>query len=186
MPVRFSSIRGWQQGISNEVSWTVSTQEGISRYEVQKSTDGRSFSLLGTRQPVTAGISNGYTYTMEDKVPATGDNYYRVRSIDYNGSYNYSQVVKLNTGSNNHGITVYPNPVTNKQLTLQFSNMAAGVYGIRLLSANGQTVWTGKQEHMGGSASQTLLLGRIATGAYQLELIAPDKTRTVLTVDVVN
>ena len=124
---------------------------------------------------------------MLDAQPQAGDNYYRIRSVDLNGTGRYSQVVKVRMGAGNPSIAVYPNPVTNRVISLQFSNMEKGIYGLRLLNAAGQVLMSSKISHAGGSATETITLGKnIANGSYHLEIIHPDKTRTEQAVIVAN
>jgi hypothetical protein len=59
-------------------------------------------------------------------------------------------------------------------------NQAAGSYNIRLISVTGQLVFNSIALHTGGSSTQVLNMpAGVARGAYQLEIIAPDKTKMV-------
>ena len=51
---------------------------------------------------------------------------------------------------------------------------------MRLMAASGETVFTTVAEHAGGNSTQVVTLpSAIARGAYQLEIISPDKKREV-------
>jgi hypothetical protein len=68
-------------------------------------------------------------------------------------------------------------------MNLQFKNQAAGKYSVRILAAGGQSVSLKTIVHAGGNATQTVTLPTImGRGTYTVEIIAPDKTRTVQTV----
>jgi len=76
--------------------------------------------------------------------------------------------------------TIAPNPVENGVVNLQFKNRPAGKYSIRIISVAGQPVMTRTMVHAGGNAVQTLSLpARAASGAYLVEITAPDKTTTI-------
>ena len=78
------------------------------------------------------------------------------------------------------GISVYPNPVTNKMLTLQFNDMVKGIYQLRLINTVGQVVMTQQVSHNGGSSTQMIGLDKNATnGNYRLEIIKPDNSRVM-------
>jgi hypothetical protein len=82
-------------------------------------------------------------------------------------------------GKANAGITVYPNPVTNRSIDLLFSDMEKGIYQLRLVNTAGQVVFTKMVNHTGGSATQKLALGYgTAGGHYQLEITKPDHSKT--------
>ncbi len=77
-------------------------------------------------------------------------------------------------------ITVAPNPVTGGALNLRFSNQPEGRYMVRVMSLNGQVLLNKVVMHTGGSSNQLMNLGsRFAAGNYRMEVISPDKTRTV-------
>jgi len=85
------------------------------------------------------------------------------------------------------GFAISPNPVEGGIVNLQFTNQAEGRYTVRLLGTNGQSVFTRVATHAGGNSTQVLNLpSTIASGTYQVEIIAPDKTRTTQTLLVEN
>ena len=78
-------------------------------------------------------------YSLLDPNPGTGDIYYRLRMVDRDGSYAFSQIRNLNFG-NRTGPTIYPNPVSNM---LSLANTNIGVIAkIELINASGRVVDT--------------------------------------------
>lgn len=78
------------------------------------------------------------------------------------------------------GISVSPNPVQGSLMNVQFAGKAAGVYKLRILNNTGQVLMNKTIQHAGGSVynhSITLPAG-IAGGNYQIEVTAPDKSRS--------
>ncbi len=181
LPVTFTTLQAQQQGQFIDVNWKVSNQLNIEKYEVEKSANGTSFSKVKTQAAVGANGSDA-TYAWLDLNPVTGDNFYRIRSIGNGGDVKISKVVKVWMGKGLPAITVYPNPVTNRNIALQFTDMAAGVYRLRLMNNLGQPLFTKTITHVGGSAAQAVMLDKnIAAGNYQLEIIKPDHTKTSTT-----
>lgn len=179
LPVTFTSIRAYQQGTGVAVEWKVANQLNIQQYEVERSTDGINFSRVRI-QLATGNSSSDVTYNWLDASPVTGDNFYRVRSIGLGGDIKYTTIVKVKIGKVIPVITVYPNPVINRTISVEFTGMDKGVYALRLMNAIGQVVFTQQLTHTGGSGTQTIGLGNnFAGGSYQLEIIKPDNTKTV-------
>jgi hypothetical protein len=82
-------------------------------------------------------------------------------------------------------VAVAPNPVTGGVFNLRFTNQPEGRYNVRVLSQNGQVLLNRVVVHAGGNGQQALSLGsRFASGNYQLEVISPAKTRSMLTLQV--
>ena len=85
------------------------------------------------------------------------------------------------------GIVIYPNPVTSRMVNIKFTDMEKGIYQLRLISTGGQLIMAQQVNHGGGS--NTLKMGldnQIANGNYQLEIINPDKSRSVRSLIIVN
>lgn len=181
LPVTFTNVQAQQQGQFIDVDWKVSNQLNIEKYEVEKSANGSNFNKANTQAAVGANGSDAI-YSWLDVNPLMGDNFYRIRSIGISGDVKISQVVKVRMGKGNPAITVYPNPVTNRNMALQFTDMAVGIYRVRLMNTMGQSLFTKTITHGGGSAAQTVMLDKnIAAGNYRLEIINPDGTKTTTT-----
>ena len=169
LPVTFTSIKATEQNNAIPVSWTVQNEVNIKSYVVQKSTDDKSFTDVAT---VTASGSAQYNWT--DINAATGNNYYRIRSVATDGAIQYSSVAKVNVAAASPIVTIYPNPATNGVVGLQFTNMPKGVYTIKVLTTVGQVVAVKTINHAGGNASETVALNGVAKGMYELEIVKPD------------
>lgn len=184
LPVTFVSVSGIRNTQGVKVDWKVTAERNIRNYEVERSNDGRNFASAGT---VTASGNSStdliYSYT-DQTAPATTV-FYRIKSTGFNGEVKYSIVVKVGAGK--AGYTIAPNPVENSVINLQLINQAEGRYSIRLLSNDGKAVSNTVITHVGGSSTQVINLpANIARGTYQVEITAPDMTKTVQTVMVNN
>ena len=176
LPVTFTTIKAYQQLSNIAVEWKVSNQLNIHHYEIEKSTDGTNFSKAGT-QLATGVNGSDATYSWLDVNAVTGNNFYRIRSVGIGSEIKYSTIVKVTINKGNPAITVFPNPVINRTITVQFTNMAKGIYQLRLINSIGQVVMTQQINHSGGNASQTTGFDKnIANGTYQLEIRKPDNT----------
>ncbi|MEN9572118.1 MAG: hypothetical protein RL172_3349 [Bacteroidota bacterium] len=75
------------QGTAN-ISWKpAKTMVSVSRYELQKSSDGITYSYV-TALPATAAINHQFAYT--DKYLFETWNMYRVKIVDHQGNYIYT------------------------------------------------------------------------------------------------
>ena len=172
MPVTFTSITAVQKNADIEVDWKVENESGIQQYEVEESGDGNQFVKVATVAPQNNGTGN---YSWLDLNVTTGYHYYRVRSVGKDGQVQYTQIVKVLIGKQNASISVYPNPIVNGNIHLQFNNQPAGTYGIRLLNSLGQVIILKIVNHGGGNAMEEITPGhKLATGIYQLEITKPD------------
>ncbi len=121
LPVNFIGLLA-NKNPDNSVllKWDVSEEVDVNRYEVERSSNGSSFSLAGS---VNAKGKSIYSFT--DPTISTGTVYYRVKSIDMNGSFKYSGVVRLKGSAGNSygdGLVVYPTPATD-QVTFEHARI---------------------------------------------------------------
>ncbi len=76
--------------------------------------------------------------------------------------------------------TIAPNPVEGEIVNLMFNNLPSGKYNIRIIGAEGQSVTVKAINHQGGDSKQSIALpAGVASGNYQVEIIAPGNTKTV-------
>lgn len=184
VPVRFVDIQAYQQQAHIAVEWKVSQEVNIDAYEVERSVDGRNFTLVQTVQ-ATAPQVQVKTYAWLDENIQPGTYYYRVRSIGRAGDRDYTRVVRVVIGGKGSGFTVYPNPVRGTQIGLQVSNVPAGRFAARLYNASGQLMLDQVITHPGGNANYTVASPTyLAPGTYQLHLADPAENKTAATIQV--
>lgn len=179
IPVTTTTIKAAQKNEDIAVDFKAANQFNMKHYEIEKSIDGSTYNKVAT-QPVIGANGTDATYAWIDVNAVTGDNYYRIRQVGNSGETGFSNIAKVTIDKNNRAITVYPNPVTNRNITLQMTNMEKGVYKLSLISTTGQVVMTSQVTHGGGNAVQSVpLIRQVANGAYRLEITKPDNSRVL-------
>ncbi|MBA3830261.1 MAG: Ig-like domain-containing protein, partial [Taibaiella sp.] len=174
LPVTFTSVKAYRQGSNINVEWIVDNEMNIKNYDVEKSADGLHFTTLTT----TAATANGgrsASYLAADARPVNGYNYYRIRSNDLNSKTEYTSIVKVFMGRTKQDIVIYPNPITDGMVHLQFMNEPDGKYGIRLMNKLGQVIVSKQVTRMDGNSTELIKWDfNLAHGMYQLEITKPD------------
>jgi len=87
----FLTFRGQLNHKGSLLTWNVSNEENIDKYEIEKSDDGILFKTIGEINSNNLSRSQ-YNFTDPDN---TGEHYYRIKVIDRKGIYKYSKVVLL-------------------------------------------------------------------------------------------
>jgi hypothetical protein len=185
LPVSFTSVKAYQQSAAVAVEWQVANQVNRREYKIEKSINGKAFVTAGT----VAALSNDalLNYKWLDVNPVQGANYYRIKSVDVNGKFVTTPIVKVILGDAAPLVTVSPNPVEAGVMNLQFVKQVKGNYSVRLINSAGQVVFSRTLNHEGGSASQTIALpAQVVSGSYQLEVTAPGNTRKTQVVIISN
>ena len=115
-----------------------------------------------------AALQNNYSWF--DASPFTGNNFYRIKAINKDGSVQYSSVIKINIRNAKGSIQVSPNPVYNKTVNLQLNDVAIGTYTVSVYNTLGETLYRQGFQHAAGNASFTIKLNNVATGIYHVEM----------------
>jgi len=92
------------------VSWSTLQEDNVSFFSVEKSTDARSWSVLGDRVMATDG-STAHYYSVADPAAGPLKTYYRIRQTDRDARTSYSPVAILAALPEATGTSIYPNPV---------------------------------------------------------------------------
>lgn len=91
LPIELISFNGLASDKYNELSWQTSTEINNDYYVVERSTDGIEFSEIGTVGGSGTSL-NVNNYAFEDIHPELLT-YYRLKQVDFNGNYTYSNVI---------------------------------------------------------------------------------------------
>ena len=178
LPVNITSIAANRNNDKTvTVLWKVQNELNLTNYEVQRSIDGRNFESILTQLP-EHNQGGAVNYQALDRGVVAGDLFYRIKAISLSGQVQFSATVKVTAVATKASITVYPNPVTGKQMQVRFIAVEGGLYQLQLLNAAGQTIYRGSEKITGGSFAKSIQLGNdVAGGRYDLLVIAPDGTK---------
>jgi hypothetical protein len=132
LPVELISFAGYHESVRNTLIWKTASERNADRFEVEKSDDGSQWQYIGMTK--ATGNTNGQSeYTFHDNNPVMGNNYYRLRIVDNDASYEYSNIINIKVGETEvNGIaSVYPNPTDNEvTVVIQTTNAQNAVVSI--------------------------------------------------------
>ena len=120
LPVELIEFRSNPLNRSIELLWKTGIELNISGFEIQKSRNGKDWQVIEFIDGQGAtNETNDYIY--KDLNPYSGLNYYRLKQIDFDGTFEYSKVITINF-SKEKELQFYPNPV-NDLLELKVTNL---------------------------------------------------------------
>lgn len=161
------SLKGFEAtGKDNAVllNWSTTEELNTDHFNVQHSTDGSSFTSIGTVKAIGIG-ANSYAFT--DSKPTNGTNYYRLQSVDKDGSLYFSKIVSASlTTHHSPLIIIYPNP-TKEALTIRGSHIAT----VQAINNSGKVL---KVVSFRDATNPTLAVSNLPTGAYHLRIQTTD------------
>lgn len=110
LPVKLVSFTATAENDKARIEWKTTMELNVSHFEVERATDGIDFSKLLTLQS-TGNENTGADYKGYDEEPLSGWNYYRLKTIDKDGSAAYSSIARL-FFENVSQVSLFPNPAS--------------------------------------------------------------------------
>jgi len=168
LPIRLLTFNGVKEVDKVQLHWQTSSEQNSNYFDVEFSADGNVWNKLGTVK--AAGISNTQReYTLIHNSPVNGVNFYRLKQVDINNNFGYSNIVAINFTIKGVNIgAVYPNPFIN-QLKVNISSDRNEVVNIQLSDNLGRVLRTFSVSVQKGvnNASLNNLAG-LAPGVYNV------------------
>ncbi|MGZ3896064.1 MAG: T9SS type A sorting domain-containing protein [Flavisolibacter sp.] len=168
LPVHYLNVSVKENGNQFLISWTVTEETDVLRYEVEKSLDGRNFGFLAAAN-YQRGTAGNHTYSLQDPVIRGQNIFYRIREVDLNGRSQYSSIVRIRAGGE-WSTMIAPNPA-HERLTIGLNSLATENLHIDLLDMSGRTVYaTQSLLQPGNNAFEIRNLSPLGRGQYILRL----------------
>lgn len=108
LPVTFTTLTATQGSNATLIEWGTAVEKNNDRFEIQKSKTGHTFETIGTVQGA-GNSAETLSYTFEDYEKNRSTVYYRIKQIDFDSEYSYSDVI--HTAAPKSDVVVSPNPV---------------------------------------------------------------------------
>lgn len=162
LPIKLQSFTAQAQASRVVLKWTTLEETGNSHFVVEKSANARQW------EPVQTIPAKGQPadYTSSDAVPAAAEVFYRLKSVDLDGTSHYSHVVKV-ARSRSLAAYISPNPARG-QVSVSLSTAAKAPVLLQLAGSNGQVLREGFYAR--GSSLLHLSLQGVPAGVYTLVL----------------
>ena len=175
LPLTLIQFKGKKQPDQILLDWTTANELNVNRFEIERSGNGSAFDKIGHVLASGNGISNK-SYAFIDTKPLSTINYYRLKMIDNDGKFTYSNVIVF-TGDRSKGIivsNVKPNPF-NETINLSVVIQQAQPLTIQLVDMVGRVVATKNVQATEGNNDIVYGgLSQLSDGIYYLRVITTD------------
>lgn len=170
LPIELLRFSGQPEGDQVRLLWETATEVNNDYMAVEHSTDGVSFREIGrVRGAGTTDVAQQYQFL--DRSPQTGNNYYRLRQVDFDGTTTYHQVIVVELTERIRSLPMlrlYPTAITDRvRIELGFEPGRDVSY--RIYTITGEIVQSGQINV--GIRQLELPVGHLAAGAYIFRLI---------------
>ena len=167
LPAELVAFTGTAETLANRLDWTTATEANVNYFAVERSADGNDWTTVG--EVTAAGNSSvAVDYTFLDRQPLSLA-YYRLRTVDFDGYTEYSDVVQISRPRGNGDVVIAPNPTRGETLmTLELTS--ADDLQLILTDVTGRVVSRQAYSLTEGAHTVALDMSRYASGVYFLQL----------------
>jgi hypothetical protein len=171
LPVKFESFTGVKAATENQLSWRVSGEQNLDKYELESSTDGVRYTKLATLKAKNSGGVVSYSQPDRSRQISAPVVYYRLKAVDANGAQYYSEVVILKNQQAAR-FRVLGNPFQS-HISLRYEATVQDKMVIQLCDMSGRVLRTETQAIQAGTGYYTINnLNGLASGQYILRITA--------------
>ncbi|WP_153797428.1 C25 family cysteine peptidase [Foetidibacter luteolus] len=171
LPVKLASFKAVPAGKNVQVKWEVTDEKNLDHYEVLFSSNGRSFSAIGTVNAEHNNVAGKYAYSLLHTSPVSGKNYYRLKMVDKDGMTTYSNIEIVSLGQVT-ATMAYPNPFS-QYLNVSVARQDNGRSVVRLFNVQGQML---RQQTFVNNVS--LNVANLASGTYIVQVDDGNEIKT--------
>jgi hypothetical protein len=177
LPVTMIDFGGKHVDHDNKIHWTVTQQQNIANYELQRSNDGMNYQTIATISPRSSQTE--ITYNYNDPVGILiKEYYYRLKIVDNDRSIKYSAVIFIRVTSKD-SFNVLGNPFVDNIL-LQYNLDQDQLINIKLFNSAG--IFLRKEGYAASAGSGVFTIngmGRYPAGVYFLKIESGGDQQTI-------
>ncbi|MFI5203213.1 MAG: hypothetical protein ACHQF2_01865, partial [Flavobacteriales bacterium] len=165
LPIELVSFNAELNSSNNvDVTWVTASETENDYFVIEKTVGGNTFQTVCTVQ--SAGSSNTLqSYSCVDENPFTGDSYYRLKQVDLNGAYTYSDMVAVHVTTS--PVSVFPT-VFEENTPIQINGLSSA-HILHITDMSGRIIYTTTLSDF----NNTIYLA-VPSGLYQYMLLQDD------------
>jgi hypothetical protein len=170
LPVTLLSFTAKPEGDRVQLAWSTTSELNAERFIVERSADLAEYVAVG--EIAAKGTTNTRQYySLTDTQPLPGNNYYRLRQIDHDGTSHLFKPVAAVMSLDDVAAVVYPNPADPARIHMRLWNAGDGV--VRLLTLAGQCLESRLEHSLDGV--DLVPHHPLQTGIYLIEVQTSDQ-----------
>lgn len=174
LPVELLVFKGRSLEAAVQLDWITTSEINNEGFFVERSEDSKTWKSLG----FVKGNGNSTTqheYDFLDEAPIQGIGYYRLKQVDFEGSFTYSNIIAVEFGDDKATLSdAFPNP-TNDYTQLDLTLSRAEQVIVDIYDAIGRHLQQDVQTFPAGTSNIILATEHLAAGTYYVRVLLDQK-----------
>ncbi|WP_339713391.1 PA14 domain-containing protein [Cyclobacterium amurskyense] len=130
LPLEWGDFLGQSCGENNCLNWSTLQEKNTSHFIMEKSNNGFSWEEFGETLEAQGNSNQEVFYDYADHSVANDVTFYRIKQVDLDDTFSYSDVIRVENNSNRNKLMPFPNPTTD----LLFVDSQEGILSVELTS----------------------------------------------------
>lgn len=162
LPINLQSFTAVRNNNTVELNWQTASEQNSSSFIVERYLGNGNWQQVANipTRATNGNSSTALAYSFTDIYTVKGLNEYRIKQVDVNGGFKYSEIRIINM-IDNEKISVYPNPSYNGKVMVTFN--ASGTNDVTVLDMTGRTI-----KKWSGVTNSNLQINGLRNGVYSL------------------
>lgn len=172
LPVSGIVLSGKTEAGINILHWNTKTETNNNGFSVERSIDGTKFEPISfiKSTAVNGNSQSAIQYNYVDISPAAGANYYRLKQIDVDGKFAFSNTIMLRSNrTNTEFVKIYPNPVQDN-LNVVLNSSSANTVTITITDAVGKLIRSQRELIGVGETKLSVNVSALGSGTYFIKV----------------
>ncbi len=172
LPVTVTEFFGHTEGSKVVLKWSTGSELNFDYFEVEHSDNAVDFKSIG--KVSGHGTSNiKHDYFFEDEKPLVGKNYYRLKSVDFDGFTEYFNVVAIDYSDEKY-FRISPNPSDGNSIGFELNFIPDNTASVVIYDNLGMTVGYSTVTE---SRQSVVISNSLKSGIYYAKFIGSDFTK---------
>jgi len=170
LPLELLTFKGSLQNDETFLQWETANETNTSHFAVERSVDGRSFDGIGSVPANGNSTANKYSFA-DNEVNNLSSTvvYYRLKMMDADGKYTYSNIVTIYLADITGRIVLSPNPAKHETKVMITSSLN-GKAKWKLTDNSGRVVMQDVIQLNRGNNNFVINLNSLSGGLYYLNI----------------
>lgn len=182
LPVRFLGFNASSRDNNAILSWQIENENALTdRYEIERTINGVDFKKVYTVAAKNNGNSTN-SYALTDlnlsAIRSSGIFYYRIKQVDKDGHFVYSEIRNIRLNSKGIAVAIFPNPIREfANMTIDIEQDADAI--ITVNDASGRQVKNVQMQLFKGLNIKKINMQALSGGSYILKVQTSSETKTL-------
>lgn len=169
LPLTLLSFTAIKQDNIAQLTWQTTSEINTSHFNIQRSTDGVSFTTIGSvNAKLSGGLQNNYDYPDDLANLKDGNVFYRLQMVDNDGKFTYSKIVYITIDANSLRISIHPNPAHSYFVVDNYSNIDVKNSTVLVRDMSGRTLINQKFTN---NPEQRIDISMLSRGMYVVSIV---------------